>query len=180
MTCCIGWKPVTNYQEDAWQVGISGLRIFWHLVAWSYSKWCTCWIIVFSFNLCCHCWEISGSAAGTSCFKMRLSYKVPCLQACNIEAAGKTIIQWLNEISWVRNKGFYKSGNRTTRNPQKTSLPCFDPLTCCSCFLPDPIMILTFFMNWRSRCFFDDWNLSWSWRNFHKHHTIAEHMDLVK
>ena len=68
MTCYVGWKPVTNYQEDAWQVGISGLRIFWHLLAWSDSKWCTCWIIVFSSNLCCHYREIFGPATGTSCF----------------------------------------------------------------------------------------------------------------
>ena len=61
----------------------------------------------------------------------KLSYKVSYLQACNIEAAGKAIIQWWNEISWVSNKGFYKSGNRTTRNPQKYLSPCpnsFDPL----------------------------------------------------
>jgi len=141
-------------------------------------KWCTCWIIVFSFNLCCHYREIFGWAPGTSCFNQWWDCHTKSPVCKLVTSKQQVKPSYSDSISWVRNKGFYKSGNRTARNPQKYVSPCpnsFDLLTCCSCFLPDPITMLTFLMNWRSRC--------WWWRPFvifHKHDTIAEHMDLVK
>ena len=68
----------------------------------------------------------------------------------------------MKSISWVCNKKvFTRVVNWTTWNPQKYVSPCpnsFDPLTCCSCFLPDAITILTFF--WRTDVVgFDDGDL---------------------
>ena len=34
----MGWEPVVNCEQDACRVGISGLGIFRHVLAWSNSK----------------------------------------------------------------------------------------------------------------------------------------------
>ena len=34
----MGWEPVVNCEQDACRVGISGLIIFRHVLAWSNSK----------------------------------------------------------------------------------------------------------------------------------------------
>ena len=41
----MGWEPVVNCEQDACRVGISGLGIFRHVLAWSNSKWYICRIV---------------------------------------------------------------------------------------------------------------------------------------
>ena len=173
----MGWEPVANYQEDVWQVTISGLRVFWHLLAWSKSKWCIWWIIVFMLplprNILAQQLRLVVSTVDRT--------KSPvCKLVTSKQQVKPSYSDWMKSLEFATK--VFTSGNRTTRNPQKYVSPCpnsFDPLTCCSCFLPDAITILTF-LEWTDVVDVDEGDLLWSWRNFHKRHTIAEHMDLVK
>jgi len=64
----------------------------------------------------------------------------------------------INEISWVRNKGFYKNGNQTTRISSKVGLLLSSSLTCFSRFYLTWIRYWPSLMKWRSRF--------WWWRPF--------------
>ena len=143
------WEPFANCEEDGWRVGIPGLPVFGMCLRGQILNGIFVNHWLFSFRLCCH----YQRKTGTSCFNQW--WKVSCLQVCNTEVGGKTVI---HEISWFLNKGFYKNGNR---NLQKYVSPLsifFDSLTCCSRFLPDANTILILLMSRRSRC--------WWWRHF--------------
>ena len=120
---CIGWKPVVNCEEDVWRVGISGLTVLWHVLAWSNSKWCICGIV--------HCFHLYYAVIT----KRKLGLVVSINDENVIQSL--RIIQSVNGISWVRNKDFYKNGNRTIQNPEKYVAPfpiSLDSLICCSRF----------------------------------------------